>query len=72
MKKEILNTEIIALNEINYRELCINHYLYCLENNAAYKELIVNYLDYDGKVLVCNEIKTLGLTEIINQINCSF
>ncbi len=69
MQKPTLNTEIIRLNEINYRELCLNHYLYALENKTAYKNLIVDYLDYDGKVLVSNEIKTLGLTEITNQLN---
>ena len=69
MKKEILNTSIIALNEINYRELCLNHYIYSIENKTAYKNLIVNYLDYDGKVLVCNEIKTLGLTSITKELH---
>ena len=69
MKKEILNTEILRLNEINYRELCLNHMVYALENKQAYKNLIVNYLDYDGKILVCNEIKSLGLTEITNELN---
>ena len=48
MQKPTLNTEIIRLNEINYRELCLNHYLYALENKTAYKNLMVDYLDYDG------------------------
>lgn len=64
-----LNTEIIRLNEINYREMCLNHCVYALENKQAYKELMVKTFDFDSKILICNEIKSLGLTEITNQLN---
>lgn len=67
-KENNFNTRIFYLNEINYRELCLNHIQFALENKTSYKNLMINYLDYDSKALICNEIKSLGLNNISNQL----
>ena len=72
MNKEILNEKIVDLNFINYKEMCLNHMVYALENATGYKELLFMFLGYSHKIVMINEIEGLGLQKILTKIIKNF
>tara|TARA_R100000773_G_scaffold25352_1_gene22154 strand:+ start:358 stop:597 length:240 start_codon:yes stop_codon:yes gene_type:complete len=68
--KQQLNSEIFRLNEINYREMMINHMVFAIENQTTYKQLMIDGggLDFDSKSLLMTEIKRNNLLSLMYEL----